>query len=37
MDEADRLLAMGFKMTLNTILAKIPKQRRTVCFIIHVD
>ncbi|EGD72108.1 NUP98-DDX10 fusion protein type 1 [Salpingoeca rosetta] len=32
MDEADRLLDMGFKTTLNEILAVLPKQRRTGLF-----
>ena len=30
MDEADRLLDMGFERELNEILARLPKQRRTV-------
>ena len=29
LDEADRLLDMGFEQTLNKILARLPKQRRT--------
>ena len=32
MDEADRLLELGFEASLNKILAKLPKQRRTVRF-----
>lgn len=32
MDEADRLLDLGFKNQLNTILACLPKQRRTGLF-----
>ena len=32
LDEADRLLDMGFEATLNTILARLPKQRRTGLF-----
>eukprot|EP00736_Rhodelphis_marinus_P006166 Rmarinus@m.11652 len=32
LDEADRLLEMGFEATLNTILSKLPKQRRTGLF-----
>ncbi len=32
LDEADRLLDMGFENTLNEILAKLPKQRRTGLF-----
>lgn len=30
MDEADSLLEMGFEASLNRILQKLPKQRRTV-------
>jgi ATP-dependent RNA helicase DDX55/SPB4 len=30
MDEADRLLDMGFERELNQILVRLPKQRRTV-------
>jgi superfamily II DNA/RNA helicase len=30
MDEADRLLDLGFKKSLDAILSKLPKQRRTV-------
>jgi len=30
LDEADRLLDMGFENTLNAILLRLPKQRRTV-------
>lgn len=30
MDEADSLLEMGFEASLNKILQKLPKQRRTV-------
>ncbi len=29
MDEADRLLDMGFKAQLDQIMARLPKQRRT--------
>jgi len=32
LDEADRLLGMGFEQALNTILAFLPKQRRTGLF-----
>ncbi|XP_062870869.1 ATP-dependent RNA helicase DDX55 isoform X2 [Trichomycterus rosablanca] len=32
LDEADRLLDMGFEMSLNTILGYLPKQRRTGLF-----
>ena len=32
MDEADRLLDLGFHATLNTILGFLPKQRRTGLF-----
>lgn len=32
LDEADRLLDMGFKQTINTILSYLPKQRRTGLF-----
>ena len=32
LDEADRLLEMGFELTLNSILQKLPKQRRTGLF-----
>jgi len=32
LDEADRLLDMGFKTSLNTILSYLPKQRRTGLF-----
>uniref|UniRef100_A0A6A7FUY0 ATP-dependent RNA helicase n=1 Tax=Hirondellea gigas TaxID=1518452 RepID=A0A6A7FUY0_9CRUS len=32
LDEADRLLEMGFSDTINTILAYLPKQRRTGLF-----
>ena len=32
MDEADRLLELGFEASLNKILAKLPKQRRTGLF-----
>jgi ATP-dependent RNA helicase DDX55/SPB4 len=31
LDEADRLLDMGFEASLNFIFSKLPKQRRTVC------
>jgi ATP-dependent RNA helicase DDX55/SPB4 len=33
LDEADRLLSMGFESSLNSILAKLPKQRRTVLYL----
>lgn len=29
LDEADRLLDMGFRVTLSAILARLPRQRRT--------
>ena len=32
LDEADRLLDMGFEASLNTILSYLPKQRRTGLF-----
>ena len=32
LDEADRLLGMGFMATLNNIIARLPKQRRTGLF-----
>jgi len=32
LDEADRLLGMGFMMTLNNIITQLPKQRRTGLF-----
>eukprot|EP00794_Sanderia_malayensis_P013842 gene13842-15288_t len=32
LDEADRLLDMGFKTSINTILSHLPKQRRTGLF-----
>ena len=32
LDEADRLLSMGFQQSLNSILAVLPKQRRTGLF-----
>ncbi|GAM25139.1 hypothetical protein SAMD00019534_083140 [Acytostelium subglobosum LB1] len=32
MDEADRLLDMGFMLSINSILSKLPKQRRTGLF-----
>lgn len=32
MDEADRLLDLGFERSLNTILAHLPRQRRTGLF-----
>lgn len=32
LDEADRLLDMGFEKSINTILKKLPKQRRTGLF-----
>ncbi|PRP83597.1 ATP-dependent RNA helicase [Planoprotostelium fungivorum] len=32
LDEADRLLDMGFQISLNNILSRIPKQRRTGLF-----
>ncbi len=34
LDEADRLLEMGFQMTLNSILGRLPKQRRTVSSLV---
>ena len=36
LDEADRLLSMGFKDTLVKILARLPKQRRTGLFSASV-
>lgn len=32
LDEADRLLDLGFEASLNTILSYLPKQRRTGLF-----
>ena len=32
LDEADRLLSMGFARTINAIIARLPKQRRTGLF-----
>jgi len=32
LDEADRLLDLGFEKTLNSILAHLPRQRRTGLF-----
>ena len=32
LDEADRLLGMGFMATLNNIISRLPKQRRTGLF-----
>lgn len=32
LDEADRLLDLGFKTSLNTILSYLPRQRRTGLF-----
>ena len=32
MDEADRLLSLGFEVAINTILSFCPKQRRTGLF-----
>jgi len=32
LDEADRLLSMGFKTQVSSILARLPKQRRTGLF-----
>ncbi len=32
LDEADRLLDMGFKMQLDAIMSRLPKQRRTGLF-----
>ena len=32
LDEADRLLDMGFEITLNSILVRLPRQRRTGLF-----
>lgn len=29
LDEADRLLEMGFRMQLDSIMVRLPKQRRT--------
>lgn len=34
-DEADRLLDMGFQLTISQILAKLPKQRRTGTIPFH--
>ena len=34
LDEADRLLSMGFMKTLNSIIARLPKQRRTGLFSV---
>jgi ATP-dependent RNA helicase DDX55/SPB4 len=32
LDEADRLLSMGFQKTLSAIIGRLPKQRRTGLF-----
>lgn len=37
MDEADRLLDLGFKDTLQNILRRLPKQRRTGLFSASVS
>lgn len=37
MDEADRLLDLGFKDDLSKILARLPKQRRTGLFSASVS
>ena len=37
LDEADRLLSLGFKPTLTSILARLPKQRRTGLFSASVS
>lgn len=37
MDEADRLLDMGFQDTLQKILQRLPKQRRTGLFSASVN
>lgn len=37
MDEADRLLDLGFKDDLQKILARLPKQRRTGLFSASVS
>jgi hypothetical protein len=31
LDEADKMLDLGFEASLNAIIAYLPKQRRTVC------
>ena len=35
LDEADRLLDMGFKKQLDFIMGRLPKQRRTGHFVIQ--
>jgi ATP-dependent RNA helicase DDX55/SPB4 len=37
LDEADRLLDLGFKETLQNILRRLPKQRRTGLFSASVS
>jgi len=37
LDEADRLLAMGFERAVTKILSRIPKQRRTGLFSATMD
>lgn len=32
MDEADRILDMGFERTMNAIIASLPKKRQTLLF-----
>ena len=34
LDEADRILDFGFKEDITRILSKLPKQRRTVIFLL---
>jgi ATP-dependent RNA helicase DDX55/SPB4 len=35
LDEADKLLAMGFEQSISAILTYLPKQRRTVCWALQ--
>jgi superfamily II DNA/RNA helicase len=37
LDEADTLLAMGFRENISQILAFLPKQRRYVCLWVVVE